>query len=105
MVQAAQILLKKGAGNVLITLGKQGAAWLNDAGSRFVSAYTVNAVDSTAAGDAFIGGLGCALAQQMSIEDAMRWASAAGALAVTRKGAQSSLPSKQELEDFLTEHP
>ena len=105
VVQAAQILLKKGADNVLITLGKQGAVWLDAAGTRFVSAFTVNAVDSTAAGDAFIGGLGCALAQQMNIEDAMRWGSAAGALAVTRKGAQSSLPSKRELEDFLAQRP
>ena len=105
VIQAAQILLKKGAKNVLITLGKQGAVWLDAAGSRFSPAFVVNAVDSTAAGDAFIGGLGCALAQQMDIEDAMRWGSAAGALAVTRKGAQSSLPSKQELLDFLAERP
>ena len=105
VVQAAKTLLEKGAKNILITLGKQGAAWLDTAGSRFTPSFEVNAVDSTAAGDAFIGGLGCALAQQMSIEDAMRWGSAAGALAVTRKGAQSSLPTRLELEKFLAEHP
>lgn len=101
VVQAAGSLLAKGAKSVLITLGRQGAVWVNASGSRFIPAFEVKAVDSTAAGDAFIGGLGCALASRMSMEEALRWGSAAGALAVTRKGAQSSLPTAAELKAFL----
>lgn len=104
VAQAAAILRQKGAKNVLMTLGKQGAAWLDASGSRSIPAFPVRAVDSTAAGDAFIGGLSCALAQQLSVEEALRWGNAAGALAVTRKGAQSSLPSREELENFLAQH-
>jgi len=104
-VSAAETLLHKGVKNVLVTLGKQGSLWVDASGSRVTPSFEVSAVDSTAAGDAFIGGLGSALAQQTSIEDALRWGSAAGALAVTRKGAQSSLPSETELKAFLTEHP
>jgi len=104
-VSAAETLLQKGVKNVLVTLGKQGSLWVDASGSRVTPSFEVSAVDSTAAGDAFIGGLGSALAQQTSIEDALRWGSAAGALAVTRKGAQSSLPSETELKAFLAEHP
>jgi len=63
--------------------------------------FPVTAVDSTAAGDAFNGALACALAEGRSMQDAMRFASAAGAISVTRKGAQDSLPTRDEIAKLL----
>jgi len=58
-------------------------------------------VDTTAAGDAFAGGLAVALCEGKSLEEACRFANAVGALAVTRKGAQPSMPERREVEGFL----
>jgi ribokinase len=58
-------------------------------------------VDTTAAGDAFLGALACGLAEGKPIRDALRWANAAGALATTKLGAQPSLPRKKEVDTFL----
>ncbi len=66
-----------------------------------MEAFRVKAVDTTAAGDAFMGGLACGLAQGNPIREALRLANAAGALATTKLGAQPSLPSQQDLERFL----
>lgn len=65
------------------------------------ASFPVAAVDSTAAGDAFNGALACAVAEGSSMQEAIRFASAAGAMAVTRKGAQDSLPSRDEIEGLL----
>ena len=61
-------------------------------------------VDTTAAGDAFVGGFAVALAEGRPLSDAVRFANAAGALAVTKLGAQPSLPTRQEVEQFLDQH-
>lgn len=98
---AAGVLQRKGVEQVLITLGAEGALLVDSAQERQIKAYPVKAVDATAAGDAFIGAYAAALAQGLPPGDALRWSAAAGALAVTRKGAQSSLPSRKELEQFL----
>ena len=66
-----------------------------------MKAFRVDAVDSTAAGDAFMGGLACGLSEDRPIREALRFANGAGALAATRLGAQPSLPLRKDLESFL----
>lgn len=97
----ARHLLRRGVKNVIITLGPQGLFFKNKDEEIRLKAFRVKAVDTTAAGDAFVGGLACGLAQGKPIREALRMANAAGALAATRLGAQPSLPSKKDLENFL----
>jgi len=98
--RAAGRLLERGVGQVLITLGAQGAFWADRQQSRLVPAVPVEAVDSTAAGDAFNGGLAAALAEGRPMDQALARANLAGALAATRLGAQPSLPTLAQLDDF-----
>ena len=99
--QAANKLLAAGARHVIITLGAKGA-WLATAhGQRLVASRPVSAVDTTAAGDAFNGGLAWALGCGLAIEAAVAQACAVGALSATRLGAQPSLPTAPELDHFL----
>jgi ribokinase len=100
---AAHRLLQNGAGNAIITLGAKGALWVSPERSGFVPGCPVEAIDSTAAGDAFSGGLACALARGLSLEDAVRYASYVGALSVTRLGAQPSLPTEEEVRAFIAQ--
>ena len=95
--QAAQWLLAKGVKNVIVTLGAAGAFWLSAEGEGFVPSYPVEAKDSTAAGDAFSGAFGAAIAHGVAVSDALRFASRAASVSVTRSGAQPSLPSLKEL--------
>jgi ribokinase len=67
-----------------------------------MEAFRVKAIDTTAAGDAFMGALACALSEGKSIPEILRFASGAGALATTKLGAQPSLPLREELENFLS---
>ncbi len=103
-VAAGQWFLARGVGNAVITMAAGGAMLVT--GDRVVHfpAHQVDAVDTTAAGDAFSGYLGASLAAGMSIDDAIARAMAAGALAVTRHGASPSLPSAQDVEEFLREN-
>lgn len=101
--EAAMRLLDLGAAHVMITLGEKGSFLLGRDKKISVPAYRVKAVDSTAAGDAFNGVLADSLLRGMSLEDAMRYANAAGALTVTKMGAQPSLPFRQEIERFLNQ--
>ncbi|HEX4143370.1 MAG TPA: ribokinase [Pirellulales bacterium] len=99
--QAATQLLLAGARHVIITLGAKGA-WLASAdGQRLIATREVAAVDTTAAGDAFNGGLAWALGRGLPIEAAVAQACAVGALSATRLGAQPSLPTTDQLEHFL----
>ncbi len=86
---------------VIITLGEQGAVWKSDNDAGQLPAFAVAALDTTAAGDAFLGALALALSQGDSLANAVRSASAAGALAASKAGAQPSLPTRDELENFL----
>ena len=88
--------------NFVVTLGKQGAWYINQETSAFCEAFKVKAVDTTAAGDTFIGFFLAAFQRQESAEEALRYASAASALAVTKAGAAPSIPSVKEVHDFLT---
>ena len=94
-------MLAAGTGTVLVTLGAQGVLWATPEGQQSVPAFAVQAVDTTAAGDAFNGGLACALGRGLAMAGAIRYASAAAALAVTRMGAQPSLPTGAEVDAFL----
>jgi len=93
------------APTVMITLGAQGVAWASRESGEVVEdslpAFEVEPVDSTGAGDAFAGMLAARLAGGEALTEAARWASAAGALATTREGAQPSLPSHEQVEAFL----
>jgi ribokinase len=96
---AAAALRDAGARNVIITLGAQGVlAALGDAAPAHFAAPRVSAIDTTAAGDTFIGGLAAQLAQRAPIGDAIRFAQRAAALSVTRAGAQPSIPTRAEVD-------
>ncbi|MER3399688.1 MAG: ribokinase [Thermoflexus sp.] len=99
--EAARTLVGRGCRHVVITLGERGSLYADAETIRWIPAYSVPVVDTVAAGDAFNGALAAALWEGRSIEEALRWASAAGALSVTRPGAQPSLPSREELLAFL----
>jgi len=95
---AAKMLKEKGVRNIIITMGAKGAVALYDDEFFCVKAKEVLAVDTTAAGDVFNGALVVAIQEGKSILEAMEFASCAAAIAVTRLGAQSSSPYRQELE-------
>jgi ribokinase len=97
---AARTLLTRGSAAVVVTLGAQGALLANETGTRLFPPFAVTAVDTTAAGDAFCGALACAVAEGRSLEDAIVFANAAGALATTKRGAQDSLPSRADIDQL-----
>ncbi|KJY79535.1 ribokinase [Vibrio nigripulchritudo] len=99
--QAANALHQKGIETVLITLGAKGV-WLSQNGvGKGISSYRVEAVDTTAAGDTFNGALVTGLLENKPLESAIQFANAAAALSVTRFGAQTSIPTRKEVDDFL----
>ena len=98
---AAQFFFSQGIANVVITRGANGAIWASASGVAEVKTFEVNAIDTVAAGDAFCGGLAAALANGYEFSDALTWASAAGALAVTIKGASPSLPMRDEVQNLF----
>lgn len=98
--QAAAILHKKGVRIVIITMGEKGAYVSAPAGAGFVPATKVKAIDTTAAGDVFNGALSVALSEGRDLMDAVRFASAAATLSVTKLGAQPSIPKRSEIRKF-----
>lgn len=98
---AATALRVSGVDTVILTLGDQGALLAREGEMRLFPAFDVTPVDTTAAGDAFVGSLAVALAEGKSLTEAVRWGNAAGALATTKLGAQPSLPNRQVLETLL----
>ncbi len=102
--KAAESLLAKGVENVLVTMGEKGVMVVNKAGAVVYPARTCSPVDTTAAGDTFNGGLLTALAEGRSVEEACRFGNTASSITVTRKGAQSSIPDREEtleqMKDF-----
>ena len=98
--KAAQIMIEKGVKELIVTLGSKGSLYINKEKSMFKKAYKVEAVDTTAAGDSYTGALAVALSQDKCIEDAMDFASKVGALSVLKEGAQSSLPTLEDVENF-----
>lgn len=98
---AARALHEKGIGTVMITLGSRGV-WLSQEGEgRRVPGFKVQAIDTIAAGDTFNGAVVTALLEGTALDEAIRFAHAAAAIAVTRKGAQPSVPWREEIDEFL----
>lgn len=106
-IQAAKILQQRGARNVIITLGQQGVVMLTECDTKsgveakHYPPHRVIAVDTTAAGDTFVGGFGAALAANRSVDEAVKLGQAAAAISVTRAGAQTSIPFLAELSDWF----
>jgi ribokinase len=103
--RAAKTLLTQGAQTVIVTLGANGALIVNHEFTKHIPSFKIDVVDTTAAGDAFIGGFASALLQEKPLQDAVRYGCACGALAATKFGAQPSLPTKEEVEKFLSQSP
>jgi ribokinase len=99
--EAATRLVERGARSVVVTLGARGAVALSDGTRLHLPAPPVEAVDTTAAGDAFCGALAVALAEGRPLAAALARANAAGACAVTRLGAEPSLPHRHAVETLL----
>jgi len=100
VMAAAKVLMDKGVKKLVVTLGSKGSIYIDENETKEVNAYKVDAVDTTAAGDSFIGGLTTALAKGATFTEAMEFATKVGAITVTRRGAQTSLPTLEEIEDF-----
>jgi ribokinase len=99
---AADCLLRKGVRNVALKLGHNGAYVKGvDVSGTYVAAFQTNVVDTTAAGDAFNAAFAVSLLKGLSPQKAATYANAAAAVAVSRLGAQPSLPSAAEVESFL----
>jgi ribokinase len=102
---AADQLLSRGVKNVVLKLGSRGCAVAQGSQSKErIPAFSVNAVDTTAAGDAFNAGFAVGLISGYSASESGVFASAVAALSVTRPGAQPSMPRSDEVEEFLREH-
>lgn len=106
---AAARLLSSGPGSVIVTMGNQGALIAQHADTNInythIPAFQVEPVDTTAAGDGFVGGIAVALGEGRSLVEAARFASAAAAISVTRRGAQPSLPTRAEVDQFILVNP
>ena len=91
--------------NIILTLGDKGSI-LFDKMNKIteISAYKVKAIDTTAAGDSFLGGFITKLCETKNVEEALKFATAVSAIVVTRKGAQDSIPTREEVENFLIEY-
>ncbi|PSB35400.1 ribokinase [Chlorogloea sp. CCALA 695] len=100
-MKATNILLQRGVGCAIAKLGVKGVVCATKEETFFVPSFPVQTVDTVAAGDAFNGALAAALVENLSLRQAVVWGAAAGAIASTISGAQSSLPTKEVLINFL----
>lgn len=100
-VSAAKQLLDWGVGAVVVTMGAKGAICRTTTNHYYIPPYVVTAVDTTAAGDSYAGGLATGLAEGKTLLESMEFAAAVAALSVTRAGAQPSLPWRIEVEEFI----
>jgi len=101
---AGRALLARGAQNAIITLGAEGSVLVTQGETLHVPSVPIQAVDTTAAGDAYSGGLAFRLAAGDSLRDAVAYASLVGAMAATKLGAQPSMPTAPELAAFAAQH-
>lgn len=102
--KAAQALHDQGIHTVMITLGAKGV-WVSEQGhGRIIAGFRVKATDTTAAGDTFNGAFVTGLLEKMPLESAIKFAHAAAAISVTRFGAQTSIPHRQEVDEFVAQH-
>ena len=99
--KGARVLMSRGVKNVLVTLGDKGVLLVNQNTEKIFPARKVQAIDTTAAGDCFNGAFVVALAEGRKLEDAISFANLASSIALTRKGAQSSIPDRKEVEALI----
>jgi ribokinase len=104
-LEAARILQNKGPQRVIVTLGANGALLAEATTARHFPSYQVAPIDTTGAGDAFIGALAAALCSDRELPEAIAYANAAAALSTIRPGTQISFPTQEEVEAFVDEHP
>ncbi|MCH2321705.1 MAG: ribokinase [SAR202 cluster bacterium] len=100
---AAKVLLERGVAAAVVKMAGQGVYYATESTGGYIEPFEVSVVDTVSAGDAFSGALGVALAEGKSFEDAVRYGAAAGALAVTRRGVQGSMPLRCEVESLLSQ--
>ena len=100
-VDALKALYDNGNRNVIVTLGSKGCIYNDGKEIKSQTPFKVKAVDSTAAGDSFIGGYCSALCEGKTMEEAIRFATAVSAITVSRPGASVSIPTRTEVEEFL----
>lgn len=105
VVAAAQDLVRRGARHAIVTCGGRGAVLVSAEAVRWIEPFAVDAIDSVAAGDAFCGALAAGLAAGIDVHEAVRWASAAGALATTVAGAVPSLPRRDAVASLVSGEP
>lgn len=104
-IRAIHWLIDKGVKKVILTLGEQGSHYYSKEESTIITpGFNVHAIDTTAAGDTFIGAFAAALASGNNTKESLLFATAASAITVTRHGAQNSIPTKTEIVEFLKEH-
>ena len=99
---ACKPLIDSGVKHVITTLGKDGAIITSGDGATKVRGFRVNAIDTTSAGDTFVGALACALTEGKPLEEAALFANAAAALTCTKQGAQQAMPTRQEVDEMLS---
>jgi ribokinase len=103
-VQAAALtLIEKGVKNVIVTMGSRGVMWVTKDDVQTVASHKVDAIDTTGAGDAFIGCFSHYYVQKGDVLSAMKMATAFAALSVTKRGTQTSYPTLEETEQFIKE--
>ena len=103
-LELAEKLRGYGVGNLIVTMGDDGALLMTEAGVEKVPGVTVEVVDTTGAGDAFNSGLAVALAAGNPLADAVRYANCAGAIACTKLGVIPSLGMQAQVDQFYAEH-
>lgn len=96
--EASKILLEKGVKNIIATLGENGALLVSKEEIKHFEVEKVSAIDTTAAGDSFNGAVAVYLSEGYSIDEAIKFSNKVSSIAVTRKGAQTSIPSREEVE-------
>ena len=100
ILKAAQVMLEKGVKKLIVTLGSKGSLYIDKENKIFKKSYKVDAIDTTAAGDSYTGAIAVSLSQGKNVEDAIDFASRVGALCVTKGGAQTSLPTIEEVLNY-----
>ena len=104
-IEAGKRLIQKGVRHVVITLGRQGVVKVTPHETRHFPAHIVAALDTTAAGDTFVGGLAAGLKEGMTLDQAIELGQQASAISVTRLGAQTSIPYRHEISGFNVNNP
>lgn len=98
-----QRLLDKGVKKIIVTWGSKGVIYMDQEGDRHFEAKKVQVIDTTAAGDSFIGGFTVSFLEDQNIEKAIDMGQSTAALAIQKMGAQSSIPTRAEVENFMSQ--